>query len=452
MSLSGSGTELNLSGSVGLGESPNLDLRLDGQASLLLLNSFLDSGATSGQLRLDSLSISGPWQEPRIVGEASLSDGFISHPEVPTTVFDAEGRVKFTSKQISIDEFSASTPYGEINAEGGIFIEGFTPTRWQVNVFGSSLRVQYPEDTVSTIDLDLDLLTAEGSQLVTGVVYVREAEYTRQVSLPQLFLAYAESQISPTPSLGGEILLEIEVETYQSLRVRNRISDVTGSGDFTIRGTAQRPVVLGTISLDEGTLSLENNRYELTRGTVNFSNPRRTTPVVNFEATTDVREFTMTVVVRGSLDKLSLSFRSDPPLPASSIVSLLAIGQTQEEIFGAGGTGQDQVGTLSVYGAGALLSKSLGDQLEAQTSRLFGFEKVSIDPFLFGRERDPGARITLGKQLTRDLAVTYSTNLSHDQQGQIVVIEYRLTDWMTAAGTRDQDGSVAVDVKLKNRF
>ena len=39
---------------------------------------------------------------------------------------------------------------------------------------------------------------------------------------------------------------------------------MTGSGDFTIRGTAQRPVILGTITLDEGTLSLENNRYEIT--------------------------------------------------------------------------------------------------------------------------------------------------------------------------------------------
>ena len=452
LSLSGSGTQLNLSGSVGLGESPNIDLRLDGQANLLILNSFLDSGATSGQLRLDSLSISGPWQDPRIVGEASLSDGFLSHPEVPSTVFDAEGKVKFTSKQISIDEFSASTPYGRVSAEGGIFVEGFTPTRWQVNVFGSNLQVQYPQDVVSTIDLDLDLLKAKGSQLVTGVVYVREAEYSKDLSLPKLFLAYAESQIPPTPSLGGEILLEIEVEAYQSLRVRNRIADVTGSGDFTIRGTAQRPVILGTITLDEGTLSLENNRYEVTRGTVNFSNPRSTTPVVNFEATTDVREFTVTVVVRGSLDKLNLSFRSDPPLPASSIVSLLAIGQTQEEIFGTRGTGQDQLGTLAVYGAGALLSKSLGEQLEAQTSRLFGFEKFSIDPFLFGRERDPGARITLGKQLTRELAMTYSTNLSNDQQGQVIVIEYRLTDWMTAAGTREQDGSIAVDVKLKKRF
>ena len=452
LSLSGPETRLNLSGSVGLGESPNIDLRLDGEANLLILNSFLDRGATSGQLRLDSLSVSGPWQAPRIVGEASLRDGFLSHPEVPSTVFDAKGKVKFTSKQISIDEFSASTPFGRVNAEGGIFVEGFTPTRWQINVFGSNLQVQFPQDVLSTIDLDLDLLKAEGSQLVTGVVYVREAEYSRDLSLPKLFLAYAESQIPPTPSLGGEILLEIEVEAYQSLRVRNRIADVTGSGDFTVRGTAQRPVILGTITLDEGTLSLENNRYEVTRGTVNFSNPRVTNPVVNFEATTDVREFTVTVVVRGSLDKLNLSFRSDPPLPASSIVSLLAIGQTQEEIFGTRGTAQNQLGTLAVYGAGALLSKSLGEQLEAQTSRLFGFEKFSIDPFLFGRERNPGARITLGKQLTRDLAVTYSTNLSNDQQGQVVVIEYRLTDWMTAAGTRDQDGSIAVDVKLKKRF
>ena len=110
------------------------------------------------------------------------------------------------------------------------------------------------------------------------------------------------------------------------------------------------------------------------------------------------------------------------------------------------------MGTLAVYGAGAILSRSFAEKLETRTSRLFGIEKFSIDPFLFGSERDPGARITLGKQITKDLSVNYSTDLSSNQQGQIVVFEYKVADWLTTVGTRDQDGSFAVDFKLKKRF
>ncbi|MCZ6876987.1 MAG: translocation/assembly module TamB domain-containing protein, partial [Acidobacteria bacterium] len=330
---------------------------------------------------------------------------------------------------------------------------GLTPTRWQINVFGNGLRLEYPRNLISTIDVDLDLLKSDSSELISGAVYVRAAEYNQDLSIPEIISRYARGEIASLPTTAApEVALDITVEAYQSLRATNNLADLVASADLNARGTLQNPVILGTVTIDSGQLFLENNDYEISRGIVNFNDPRRTRPVVNLEGQTEIREFTISVIVQGPLDQLEFTFRSDPPLPTASIVSLLAIGQTQEEILGFGGQSQSEVGTLAVYGAGAVLSKSLGERLETRTSRLFGFEKFSIDPFLFGSERDPGARITLGKQLTSDLSVNYSTDLSSDQQGQIVVFEYKVTDWLTAVGTRDQDGSIAIDFKLKQRF
>ncbi|MFQ5928815.1 MAG: translocation/assembly module TamB domain-containing protein [Acidobacteriota bacterium] len=452
LNLSGAQTELQIVGAVDLGENRSVNLEMKGMVNLLAFNSFLASGTTAGQLQLQTV-MAGPLSKPRIVGTAQLEEGFLVHPDFPTPIFDAEGNLRFTANQISLQSFSAETIYGRVNAEGGIFLEGFKPTRWQINVFGNGLRLEYPRNTVSTLDVDLDLVKSEVSELISGAVYVRAADYTQNISIPQLIFEYAQSEIAPLPAASGqEVALGVTVEAYQSLRVKNNLVDAVASADLNIRGTVQNPVILGTISVDEGNLYLEHNEYEISRGTVNFNNPRRTRPALNFEAQTEVREFTVSVVVQGPLDRLNFSFRSDPPLPTPSIVSLLAVGQTQEEIFGPEGDTQSQFGTLAAYGAGTLLSKSVGEKLEARTSRLFGFEKFSIDPFLFGSERDPGARITLGKQLTKDLSLSYSTNLGSDQQGQIVVFEYRMTDWLTAVGTKEQDGSIALDFKLKKRF
>ncbi len=448
----GSQTELQLEGAVSTREPRNLNLKVDGTVNLLLLTGFMSEGTSSGQLDLNTV-IAGTLSTPRVVGTAHLKNGLLTHPGIPTGIFDAEGTFKFTANQVSIDEFSARTTYGRVHAEGGVFLEGFRPTRWQVNISGEGLRLEYPNDVVSVVDVDVDAVKSQTSQLLSGVVYVRSAEYTRSISVAELIMAFTGAGAEDVRGNrgGGETLLNIDVEAYQSIRISNNLADVTASGDFTLRGTVDDPVILGTITVDEGTLRLENNDYEVTRGTITFNNPRRTRPVLNFEADTDIQDYTISIGLRGPLEQLKMSFRSDPPLPTASIVTLIAVGQTQQEL-GLGPASQRQVGDLAVQGAVTLLSKSLGEQVENRASRLFGFDRFSIDPFLSQTGRDPAARITLGKQLTKGLTVTYSTDLGNAQQGQIVTLEYKLTDWLTAIGTREQDGSLAVDFKFRKRF
>lgn len=452
LSLRGTDTELEIEGTVDLRGNQNINLKMEGAMNLLVMNSFLPTGAIAGQLQLETV-IGGSLSQPRIVGVADLKEGFLVHPQLPTTLFDAEGSLRFTANQVALDSFSARTIYGTVNAEGGIFLDGLQPARWQINVSGNGLRLEYPQNLISTLDVDLDFLKSDTSQLISGAVYVRAAEYYEDISIPELMVGYSQANIESLPTTGApEVALDITVEAYQSIRATNNLADVVASADLNARGTLQNPIILGTVTIDSGLVFLENNEYEISRGIVNFNNPRRTRPFVNLEAQTEIREFTISVVILGPVDQLEFTFRSDPPLPTPSILSLLAIGQTQEEILGFEGESQSQVGTLAVYGAGAILSRSFGEKLETRTSRLFGIEKFSIDPFLFGSERSPGARITLGKQLTKDLSVNYSTDLSSNQQGQLVVFEYKVTDWLTTVGTRDQDGSIAVDFKLKKRF
>jgi hypothetical protein len=458
VTFQGAETELAVVGSLRLEEPRRTDLEINGRANLLILNSFLEAGSTSGLIELATV-ISGPLDQPRVVGSAEVRDLIVNHPDLPTNLYDARGSFKFTANQVSIDEFSAGTAFGRINAEGGLFLEGLTPSRWQVNVYGSGLRVEYPADVVSILDIDVDVLRSAGAQLISGAVYVRSADYTRRISIPELILGYTRRQVeTPPPGLVAadpdetETVLDITVEAYQSLRVNNNLADIVASGDFTVRGTLQSPVILGSMTVDEGRLFLEHNEYEVIRGTVLFNNPRRTRPVMNFQASTDIRDHTVTIDVRGPVEQLNVGFRSEPPLPTASIIALLGTGglQTEEELF-RGADGQAQYGALAAYGAGALLTRSLGEELEARTSRLFGFERLSIDPFLVSG-RDPGARITLGKQLTPHLVVTYATDLGSYLQGQVVTVEYRLTDWLTAIGTREDDGTMAVDFKLRRRF
>ncbi len=451
-SLAGPDTDLSIGGTANFKDS-QLSGKVSGGVNLRLVNAFLSQGEVQGELQLET-SIAGPFDGPRLVGTASLSSFFLSIPDLPVNIEDGRGTLKFTSNQVSIDSFSGRTDYGNFGASGGIFLEGLTPVRWQVNVTANSLNIPYPAGFTTILDADVDFAKAEKGELLSGAVYIRSAEFDKNIALPDLILQLGKpSTLKPGSATQKSPSLDLTVEAYRSLRINNNLADIVASGDFSVVGTLDDPIILGSLTIDDGALKLEGNDYEITRGTVNFDNPRKTNPYFNFEAETQVREYEIFILIRGPLDRLQMTFRSEPPLSTANIVSLLAAGQTEQEILGTDTGARTSSGTLAAFGAGTLLTKTLGASVENQASRLFGIDRFSIDPFVDdSQSRDPGARITLGKQITKELGVSYISSLANSFQEQTVVIEYKLTDWLTVVGTSDTTGVVGIDFKLRKRF
>ena len=61
-----------------------------------------------------------------------------------------------------------------------------------------------------------------------------------------------------------------------------------------------------------------------TRGDINFANPFQLDPELNIEATSTISQYQVTINFSGRASKLALSYRSDPPLPDTDIIALLA--------------------------------------------------------------------------------------------------------------------------------
>ena len=74
-----------------------------------------------------------------------------------------------------------------------------------------------------------------------------------------------------------------------------------------------------------------------------------------------------------------------------------------------------------------------------------------MDPFLAGAENNPTARITISERISPDLVVTFSRNLSTNEE-QVVIIEYDVGKDLSVIGTRDEDGKFGIDFRLRKRF
>jgi len=142
-------------------------------------------------------------------------------------------------------------------------------------------------------------------------------------------------------------------------------------------------------------LYFAGNRYRVTRGDLNFSNPFRLDPVLNVEATTTIQQYEITLNFNGPASKLTLAYRSDPPLPANDIITLLALGRpAQKRPRGAAVRPRANCGGLGDS------SEAVSSQVGGRMERLFGITRFRVDPGLAGvgstgLEQNAAARITV---------------------------------------------------------
>jgi translocation and assembly module TamB len=265
-----------------------------------------------------------------------------------------------------------------------------------------------------------------------------------------LALAIAASKQPPTPpdptSWLNNLRLNLKVTSAPDLQVTTSLAKLTGDLNLNIRGTATRPAILGRINITEGQVAFNGTSYQIDRGDISFSNPVKIEPVVDVAATTRVRDYDVTLGFHGPVDRLSTTYRSDPPLPTADIISLLAFGKTREESEMASAAQP----TFSESASNAILGQALNAAVGNRVQRLFGVSRVKIAPEVGGAESDPNAKVTIEQQVSRDFTVTYITDLTHSNQ-QSIQVEYNYNRNLSIIGARDQYGIVSFDVRIRQR-
>ena len=317
------------------------------------------------------------------------------------------------------------------------------------------IRIRYPEGMSWLVGGSLRLSGTLDGGLLSGKVVVQRVNLNEGIEAVGALTASS----SPTTSSAfmRNLQLDVEGSSTPDARLEWPGAHLEAESNLRVRGTADRPILLGHIHVLSGDLYFRDNHYKVSRGDLNFANPFRLDPVINFEATTNIQQYEITLNFSGTASKLSLSYRSDPPLPGNDIITLLALGQTSSESTMRGGaTGQS--GGAGSSGAAALLSEAISSQLGGRVERLFGVTRFRVDPGLAGvgttgsgSGQNVAARVTVEQQVTRDLSVTYVSNVSSTQE-QVIQIEYNLNRNISVVALRDQNGTFGVDIKIKKRF
>jgi translocation and assembly module TamB len=236
--------------------------------------------------------------------------------------------------------------------------------------------------------------------------------------------------------------------------MKTAVAHLSGDADLRLRGSVAHPAVLGRADILEGEASFNGTKFRLEHGDITFANPVTIEPILNLEASTHVRNYDLAITITGTPDQpggLRVSYRSEPPLPQSDIIALLALGRTSEESAQL----QEQSGQTAYtdQASDIILNQAINSTVSSRVQKLFGASRIKIDPQGLTTETNPTARgpqVTIEQQFANNVTLTYSTNVSQSSQ-QIIQGEYFFTRNLSAVGTRDQNGVVSFDLRIRRR-
>jgi translocation and assembly module TamB len=449
--FSATDSELAARGRIGFGAQNPWDVSVTGSINLRILRLFNSDLLASGHADARA-TIRGSFDNPQLNGRLELQNASLYLADLPNGVSNANGVLVFDRNRATIQRLTAESGGGRVSFSGFVGFAG-PVLSYRVAARAEGVRYRSPQGTSITMDATLDLTGTSEASLASGSVTVVRAAFNPGADIGSLLAQAAKPVPTPTPSdYFRGLRFDIHVETAQRLEIQTSLArNLQGHADLRITGTPQRPVVLGNISVNEGSIEFFGNRYSISRGEVNFYNPLKIEPVVDLDLETHERGVTVDIILTGPLDRLSLSYRSDPPLKSEQIVALLTVGRSPNAPGALASTQTTGQTALLESGSNALLQQALTAPATGRLERFFGVSHIRLDPQLTDITTVPQARLSVEQQISKDVTLIYTTNLARTQE-QLVQIEWDLSRKWSVVAVRDENGFFGIDFQYRKRF
>jgi translocation and assembly module TamB len=447
--LRGTDTDFQIAGSARFAGDRALNLRVDGAVSLQLLAGFVPRLEATGRAQVNA-EVAGTVPSPRFNGKVHIEGAAFRYADFPAGLSNVAGDFNFDVARMMFENVTAESGGGHLNI-GGTAAYGEGPLSYTVNVRSDQIRIRYPVGMSWLLSGALRLSGNTQAATLSGRIVIDRLLMAEGFDIAGIMVSAKQPVSGPstTSPFLRNLQFDIEADSSPDSRMEWSGARFQTDANLRVRGTWEHPIFLGHIHLLSGEMSFRGNQYTISRGDINFANPFRLDPVLNIEATTTIRQYEVTLDFTGPASRLTLAYRSDPPLPSSDIIALLALGQTGEESAQRSATGQN-----TGLGASALLSEAISSQLGGRIERLFGISHFRVGPSISGfttQQQNSIASVTIEQQVSRGLVITYITDITTTQY-QVIQIEYTINREFSIVGLRDENGTFGLDVVRKTRF
>ena len=435
-SLRGTETDLTLQGSVPLNNQAPASLLLEGAVDLRLAQIIEPDITSSGQLRFNINSF-GTRANPNVQGQVQIVNANFANPDLPVGLKDGNGVLTLTRDRLEVTRFEGTMGGGKVTASGGVAYRPALAFDLATNV--RDLRLLYPDGMRESVSANLTLTGNPQAARLGGQVRLENLSFTPDFDLSSFMNQFGGATVAASPGMAQNIQLDVALASSSNINLSSRTLSLQGAANLRVTGTAADPVILGRVNLSGGDLIMNGNRYVVESGTIDFINPAETQALVNLNVTTTIQQYNIRVQFQGPSDQLHTTYISDPSLPPSDIINLLAFGKTSEASAANPAPGN--------LGAESTVASQVSSQLTSRVEKIAGISHLSVDPLLGCNQQTPGACITVQQKVTGQIYVTFSTDVNAIEQ-ETIELQYNATPRLTFSGTRDQNGGFGFDTRI----
>ncbi len=393
-----------------------LDVAIDAGVDLRMASVFVRPAATGGRADV-SVSFAGPVREPLIEGRVLVTDGEFRNRDPRLAVTDVSGTLLLIGDRLTLEAVTGQVNGGALSVQGTARLDGWSLATLDLAVAAKDAAVEFPPGlrTEVVADLRLTKSMAKEAPVLKGTVTALRGSYREQMNLTAQLLGrnrgLGSAGDAETSGILGRIRLDLGLATLEDISAENNYGRVEAGAALRVGGTVDSPTLAGRISLRQGGLVfLGGNVYRLERGAIDFREGPRIEPILDVTARTQVGQYSIQLQVDGPPTAVRAELTSDPPADQSDIVSLLMTGRTVAD------------GGLSTHVLSSQVLGYLSGDLLNAAGRVVGLDSVRLDrgvsldelrfdPTIIASETEPESRLTISKNLTRDVDVVLSQNL-----------------------------------------
>jgi hypothetical protein len=399
----------------------------------------------TGKVEAD-LEVRGSLASPSLEGRVRLEAEQVRVDGLAYPADSIRADLRAESSRFILESFTASVANGELTGNGAMSLKPLTFEDVQVSLRSVPIRVL--DALVANLHGDITFQGNQENSSLEGILRIIEARYEEDFNLVGAVLLPTRPRrvtVQRADPFLKNMRLDLRVESGPNLFVRNNLGRLVLSTNMGIQGTAAKPVPLGIVRVEEGRIFYSNKRFDITQGSLAFSDPTGGQPRLQLESKAKIpgqsRDYLVYLSLMGPLDRIELELRSVPALEREDIIFVLLTGKTLDEYYAASEESADMDETaqrLAVSGIGLLF----GSEIRAATG---------LDTFLMERTEGEefGVKTTMGTQFNERIDVRGIFALGSGQQVSEAQVGYLLTDMFYVVGTQRTDGSFGLDFRVR---
>jgi translocation and assembly module TamB len=319
-------------------------IRYNGPAEVLWSLGGVADMQLSGPIGV-AADFSGRVQSPQLTGIVRANNLTFVHETYGTRISKLALQGRFTSSELQITQLSGRAGSGTISGTGTVGFAATAGYPMDIRLKLNDAQLARSDNIGATLTGDLAITNSRANgALISGDLTLPEVRYQiiRQGAAQVVELAGVRRKGEPLPTVQDATQQSDAAPSIWKLDLRLRADNrlfIAGMGlesewsaDLRVQGTTATPSILGEADLIRGTYSFSGQRFDVTRGHIQFTGQRPPNPRIDIVASADIKDVTVNINVSGSANNPQIAFTSSPALPQDEIMARILFGGSVTEI------------------------------------------------------------------------------------------------------------------------